>query len=351
MTALLHHELLRTAKEDRRREAERTRWFGQRAAGDGAGRPAPEPPAGSELYLERFRCTVETAYGPISLLDMGEGPVALFVHGAGTNAYLWRHVLTATAGPERRCVAVDLPLHGRSPASPRRPFGIAAFGELLEQICSELILGQVDLVANDSGGAIAQHFAATHPGRIRTLSLTNCETHDNVPPPAFRSTVRLARLGILRRTAPRLLRNPELARRRVFGSTYEDVEALPIEIAMSFMAPVLGTKDRARQFERWLTSLRAEDLLAVEPALRRLDAPTLVAWGTGDRFFETKWASWLAETLPNVTELATISRGRLFFPDERAGEFIPLLQSHWAATPRSGGNGFARSLVDQRFGG
>jgi pimeloyl-ACP methyl ester carboxylesterase len=57
-------------------------------------------------------------------------------------------------------------------------------------------------VANDTGGAVAQRLAATRPERIRSLALTNCETHDNVPPKAFRSTVRLARLGLLHRRGP-----------------------------------------------------------------------------------------------------------------------------------------------------
>ncbi|MGZ6642567.1 MAG: alpha/beta fold hydrolase [Solirubrobacteraceae bacterium] len=291
--------------------------------------PTAIAPESQLAHLERFRRSVQTPAGTVSVIDVGAGPAALLVHGVGTNAHLWRHVIAAVAGPERRCVAVDLPLHGRSPASAKQPFGIAAFAELLEALCAELDLAAVDLVANDTGGAIAQVFAATHPARIRTLALTNCETHDNVPPRAFRPTILLARAGILARTGPRLLRDPGRARRRVFGSGYEDVEALPLEVLRSFLEPVLATTERARQFERWLTSLHARDLLAVEPALRRLEAPTLVAWGTGDRFFDVRWARWLAETLPNVRGVVEIPRGRLFFPDERAPELVALLEGHW----------------------
>jgi len=281
--------------------------------------------------LEPHRRLVATPQGRVSLLDLGTGPVALFVHGAGTNAYLWRHAITALAGPRRRCVAVDLPLHGGSPVHDDQPFGIAAFADLLEAVCAELDLKSVDLVANDTGGAVAQVFAANCPGRVHTLALTNCETHDNVPPRAFKSTIRLARAGVLRRTGPRLLRDPERARRVVFGSGYETVERLPLEIVRSFLDPVLGTRERGHRFERWLTSLHARDLLAVEPALRRMSAPTLIVWGTGDRFFDVKWAHWLAATLPNVSGLIELPGARLFFPDERAGELVEQLQRHWQA--------------------
>ena len=36
-------------------------------------------------------------------------------------------------------------------------------------------------------------------------------------------------------------------------------------------------------------------MLAAEPALARLDVPTLIVWGTGDEFFELSWAYWLRD--------------------------------------------------------
>ena len=58
--------------------------------------------------LDAHRHTVSTPSGDLSYLDIGTGPVALFVHGIGTNAYLWRNVIAGLTG-QRRCIAVDLP--------------------------------------------------------------------------------------------------------------------------------------------------------------------------------------------------------------------------------------------------
>jgi pimeloyl-ACP methyl ester carboxylesterase len=52
--------------------------------------------------LDAHRHTASTHSGEISYLDVGTGPVALLVHGVGTNAYLWRNVIGAVAGPGRR---------------------------------------------------------------------------------------------------------------------------------------------------------------------------------------------------------------------------------------------------------
>ena len=53
---------------------------------------------------------------------------------------------------------------------------------MLDELCERLALDQVDVVANDTGGAVAQVFAARHPERIRTLTLTNCDVHENSRP-------------------------------------------------------------------------------------------------------------------------------------------------------------------------
>ena len=86
-----------------------------------------------------------------------------------------------------------------------------------------------------------------------------------------------------------------------------------------------------RQFQRLLLSLRARDLLAIEPALTRLQVPTLIVWGTDDIYFHRKWAYWLRDTIPGATEVVEIEGGRLFFPDERAAELTAALRRHWEA--------------------
>ena len=199
-----------------------------------------------------YRKTVRTAHGQVAYADVGEGPVALFVHGVGTNGYLWRNVIDALKG-ERRCVAIDLPLHGLTPAAPQQDFSLPALAEFVEGFCEALGLTKVDLVANDTGGAVCQILAANHPWRLRTLTLTNCETHDNVPPQAFKSTIRLAKSGALVLLGPVLARRLALARKRVFGSSYEHPERIDDETIRAYLEPVLGTRNAAREFARFLT--------------------------------------------------------------------------------------------------
>jgi pimeloyl-ACP methyl ester carboxylesterase len=283
--------------------------------------------------LDKYRGQVRTRSGPASYVDTGgPGRPALFVHGVGTSSYLWRHVIEELDG-QRRCVAVDLPLHGKTPAAADQDFTLPGLARFVADCCDALELTEVDLVANDTGGAVSQVFAAGHPERLHTLTLTNCEAHDNVPPKALLPAVLLARMGLYARIAPRLARDIPRARKRIFGLSYQDVTRLPEDIVRAWVEPQIGTAEAARQSQRLLTSLHARDLLAVEPALARLQVPTLIVWGTKDIFFRRKWAYWLRDTIPGATEVVEIDGGRLFFPDERAAELTVALRRHWAAHP------------------
>jgi hypothetical protein len=64
-----------------------------------------------------------------------------------------------------------------------------------------------------------------------------------------------------------MVRDVTKARKRVYGSGYENVANLPEEIVRAWLEAAFATPESGRQFQRLITSLRARDLLAVEPAL------------------------------------------------------------------------------------
>jgi pimeloyl-ACP methyl ester carboxylesterase len=284
--------------------------------------------------LDQHRRQIRTRTGPASYIDTGgQGSPALFIHGLATSSYLWRHVIEQLDG-QRRCVAVDLPLHGQTPAASGQDFSLPGLARFVADFCDALDLTGVDLVGNDTGGAICQAFAVGHPERLRTLVLTNCEAHDNLPPRALAPLVLLSRTGLMARIMPRLLLSDiSRGRKRMYGPGYQDIANLPVDIAAAWLEPLFGTAESARQNDRILPSLRARDLLAIEPDLARLQVPTLIVWGTADKFFPCKWAYWLRDTIPGAGKVVEIDGARLFFPDERAAEFTAALRRHWDSQP------------------
>ena len=272
------------------------------------------------------RRSLTTPAGEIAYTEFGDGPAALFVHGLGTNGLLWRHVIEQLSGTSR-CIAIDLPVHGGTP--PREDLSVGAMAEVVADLCDGLGLGQVDLVGNDTGGAITQIFAARHPERLRSLVLTNCDTEGNFPPPEFAPVVELAKRGELAEALVAIASDPGSGPTSPLASGYEDPARIPGEVWGAYFAPIGGTIDRARAFERMLAALDPAELSAASAGLATLDVPTLLVWGTGDATFGIKWAYQLRELIPGARDVIEVEGAKIFFPEERPGDLVPHLRSHW----------------------
>ena len=280
--------------------------------------------------LETHRRHATTASGAVSYLDVGRGRPAVFIHGIVTNSVLWRHVISGVAGDERRCIAVDLPGHGHTPAAPAdADVSLTALARRVIELCDHLGLDRFDLVANDTGGAVAQIVAAHLGERLSTLTLTNCDTEGNTPPTLFKPFAVAARLGLVAKFGPRIA----ASRRFMLGGLtagYPHPGRLPDEVVDAYFGPVFGSRASARAFARLTVAISSADLAAVRPQLALLKVPTLIVWGTGDRFFPLKWAQRLGDLIPGTTKIVTLEGARMHFPDYRADEFLPPLQHHWA---------------------
>jgi pimeloyl-ACP methyl ester carboxylesterase len=272
------------------------------------------------------RRSLNTPTGEIAYTELGSGPAALFVHGLGTNGLLWRHVIENLRDTSR-CIAVDLPLHGGTPA--RDDMSAAALAQVVADLCDGLGLTQVDLVGNDTGGAVAQIFAARHPERIRSFTLTNCDCEGNFPPPDFAPTIELARQGVLAPALAAIVADPATWPTNPLSVGYQHPDQVPDDVWRAYLTPIGGTVERARDFERLLAALDPADLDAVSQPLRALDVPTQLVWGTGDATFGIKWAYHLRDMIPGARKVVEIDGAKLFFPEERPGDLVPHLRRHW----------------------
>ena len=281
-----------------------------------------------------IRSSVQTASGKISYMEQGTGPVALFVHGVLLNGHLWRHQL-AHLSDIRRCIAVDLLAHGDTEIAPDQDVSVTANANMLKEFLDALKIEQVDLVGNDSGGGIAQIFAASYPERVRSLTLTDCDTHDNWPPEAFKPFLAMAAAGGLRGTLDAMLSDKSIYRSpQALGPAYEHPERLTDDSIEKYLRPLVRSEQRTRDLQRFLAAFDNKHTLAIEARLKRLKAPTLIVWGTDDVYFDVKWSRWLADTIPGARRRVEFKGARIFFPEERWAEFNKELRAHWQAAQR-----------------
>src|SRR5271167_3051240 len=228
-----------------------------------------------ETKLLPTRRSVQTASGRISYTEQGTGPLALFVHGVLLNGYLWRHQL-ADLSDIRRCIAVDLLAHGDTEIARDQDVSVTANAKMLEEFVDALNIDQVDIVGNDSGGGIAQIFTAFYPARVRSLTLTDCDTHDNWPPEAFKPFLAMAAGGGLRGTLDAMLSDKDVYRSaQALGPAYEHPERVSDETIETYLRPLVSSEQRTRDLQRFLAAFDSQHTLAVEAQLRKLTAPTL----------------------------------------------------------------------------
>jgi pimeloyl-ACP methyl ester carboxylesterase len=276
--------------------------------------------------------SVVTSSGRIAYAEKGTGPVALFVHGVLLNGYLWRNQVEALSDV-RRCIAIDLLAHGDTEIDPQQDVSVAANARMIGEFLDALRIDQVDLIGNDSGGGIAQIFAASNPGRVRSLALTDCDVHDNWPPDAFKPFIEMVAAGGLAGALEAMLADKNVYRSPgALGPAYEHPDRVSDATIENYLRPFLRTEARLRDLERFVLGFDCKHTVAIQGQLRTLQAPTLIVWGTDDVYFDVRWSNWLADTIPGAQRRVELEGARLFFPEERATDLNRELRAHWAGS-------------------
>ncbi|MDH3285892.1 MAG: alpha/beta hydrolase [Acidobacteriota bacterium] len=278
-----------------------------------------------------FRKFEDTSFGRIAYAEVGDGRPVVFLHGVPLSGYHWRRQLKAFRAT-RRCIAPDLMGLGHTEVDEDQDLSFPAQARMILMLLDELGVDRFDLVANDSGGAVAQLMAVADPQRLRTLTLTNCDVHDNWPPPAFVQTFQLARAGRLGEVSNELIANLGLARSDLgLGVGFENPECVTPELLQAYLGPIAGNEKRQRQLDRYVASMDCQQTVAIHEDLKKLAVPTLIVWASEDVFFPVRWAAWLRDTIPGAKDVIEIPGARLFFCEERAEEVNACLRSFWQA--------------------
>jgi pimeloyl-ACP methyl ester carboxylesterase len=271
----------------------------------------------------------QTACGRIAYVEQGRGAVALFLHGMPLNGFHWRYVIAGMADM-RRCIALDLMGAGHTAISPQQDVSFDAQADMVGQFLDALGLDKVHLVGNDTGGAVAQIFAARHPQRLHTLTLTNCDVHDNWPPAGALPLVEAARRGTLADGYRALLGDLAAARAR-FARCYADPHVLTEDALRVYFEPFLATAQRKADFHRYWLSFDPQQTVSIEPRLRALEVPTLIVWAQDDVFFAPAWGRWLRDAIPGVVDFVEVPDAKLFFAEDRPEALIRPLRAFFAA--------------------
>jgi pimeloyl-ACP methyl ester carboxylesterase len=237
---------------------------------------------------------VELSAGTIRYRDTGgEGPAVLFLHGLLVNGLLWRDVVAELSGV--RCVVPDWPLGCHAPAmDPDADLSPRAVAGLVAEFAAALGLEDVTLVANDTGGAIAQLVVTEHPERIGRIVLTNCDAFENFLPPALRPLQWIAHVPAVLTAFLQGLRSRRVAR-SALGFGLLSHRRVADDVLDSWRRAPLTSAGARRDTAKLLRGIDNRDTLRAAERLSAFPGPALVAWGLDDPFFKTGFGRRLAE--------------------------------------------------------
>lgn len=270
--------------------------------------PGPYGPQGRSAWLDvdwrEHQRWVEVEGRPVNVIDLGEGPPVVFVHGLSGVWQNWLETLPDIAR-DHRAIALDLPGFGRSPM-PAGPISITGYARLLGGLLDALDLPSATLVGNSMGGFVAADLAIQEPARVDRLALVAAAGISVEQMRNDRGLALLRRLETLVELYGAFVASRVDAvtrRRRLRRAMLRVVMAEP----ESLPGPLIREQLEGTGAPGFLDAVEALTTYPIRDRLPEIAVPTLVVWGAEDRLVPLADAHRFAELIPD-TELVVYPR-------------------------------------------
>jgi pimeloyl-ACP methyl ester carboxylesterase len=220
---------------------------------------------------------------------------------------------------QRRCIAPDFLALGytevASQQNVRPEDQLAMLGSFLDA----LSIRGVDLVASDSGGAVAQLFIARYPDRVRSVLLANCDSEIESPPPALAPVIELSKAGkFVDEWLATWRADKVLARssKGIGGMCYANATNPTDDAIEYYFATLMSAPERKALVHRYAMALERNALEGIATMLRRSKAQARIVWGTADTIFSAAGADHLHRSFANSRGVRFLEGSKLFWPEE-----------------------------------
>lgn len=105
------------------------------------------------------------------VMEAGQGPVVLFIHGLGARADRWAGTVSLMAQAGFRAIACDLPGHGFAAKGDECPADVPGLANFITALLDRLEIDRAFLVGTSLGAHIAAYVACGNPARFPKLAL------------------------------------------------------------------------------------------------------------------------------------------------------------------------------------
>ncbi|MEO6512146.1 MAG: alpha/beta fold hydrolase [Nocardioides sp.] len=260
--------------------------------------------------------TVDVDGSPVHVLDVGDGPAVLLLHGSGpgtTGAGAWADTAEALSG-SWRLVAPDQAGFGDSPLPPGSGGGLRPWTDQAAGLMDALGVDSYGVVGHSMGGAVALALAAARPQQVTHVVAVSTMGAPGAPLSDDLDALWAAPPGRpgARDMLSRLFRDQALVTESAVEARATAMEAGASAFASMFPPPR----------ERW-----SDDLTLSTGTLAEVRAPVLLVHGAEDRVTPLRSAALpLLERLSDV-RLHVLGRCGHVPAVEHPDEFVRLLSA------------------------
>jgi pimeloyl-ACP methyl ester carboxylesterase len=232
---------------------------------------------------------VDAGGARVHVVDEGEGPPVVLLHGFASSVGTWKDVIPRLAR-EHRVIALDLKGFGWT-SRPPGDYSPAAQAKLvLAVLDAKGVEEPVDLVAHSWGSSIALELALRAPKRVSKIALYDAWVYEDQLPTTFL-----------------MARAPGVGEAIVDAFYFERSDD---KLAIAFHDPRKITEELAENVEDQLSrpgtraaalaAIRGQRFGEVEDRYRTIDKPVLLLWGREDRVTTLEVGERLSKDLPNA---------------------------------------------------
>ena len=225
-------------------------------------------------YAPATDAFVDAAGIRVHVRDTGgrSAPAVVLIHGFGSSLQTWEGWATLLS-PKYRVVRYDLPGFALTGPDPTGDYSEARGIQILASLMDRLGISRATIIGNSIGGKLAWEFAAEHPARVDKLVLVSPDGFAS-PGFAYGKPAKVpAWLGLTRYVLPKSFVRMSLV------PAYADPSRLNDATVTRYWELMRAPGVRGAMLDR----LRQTVLADPEPALRRIEAPTLLLWGEKDQ--------------------------------------------------------------------
>jgi pimeloyl-ACP methyl ester carboxylesterase len=247
--------------------------------------------------------------------DRGSGSPLVLLHGSNSSLFTWEGWVERLA-PTHRVVTLDLPGHGLTGPDPKERYSAVEMAEVVDAFLSKIGLQRFALGGNSMGGNVAWHYALAHPERVDKLILVDAAglpSHEPRPP-----ALRFAALPILGRLSR--WETPRFAVAASVRDVYGDHSKVTDALIDRYYDLLLRDGNRAAMRER---VSRKND--SASARIGELQVPTLILWGTEDRWILPKYGEQFRERIPGARLVTLPGLGHVPMEEDPAASVAPVL--------------------------